>query len=104
MIKKGNRIMKTLRTTMIAALLAATLGACGSMAFADTSATPAPAAKASDSKLAPIPDVKYPYTFVCAHCGIKITVNAKEDWTKPCAVCPCCVTNQACLPKPAKKK
>jgi len=104
--------MKLLRKTLIAGLIAATLGSYGGFAFADTPTTPgdtppakcpAPATPDPNAKTPAIPDVTYPYTFVCAHCGIKITVKTKDDWLKPCPVCPCSTTTLACLPK-AKKK
>ena len=43
--------------------------------------------------------VAKPVTFACIHCKNKITVKAKGDWTKKCAVCKCGLTVNECRPK-----
>jgi hypothetical protein len=50
------------------------------------------------------PSNPLPYTFVCKHCMIKMTVKATEDWKKECWVCPCKVPTVECLPTAKKAK
>jgi len=93
--------MKTSRLLVFALFVAPLFFVPSSLAFADSSLQTNLAPM--DTKSAPatlvIPDVTYPYTFVCVHCGIKITVKSKADWMKPCPVCPCGTTTLGCLPK-----
>ncbi len=82
------------------------------VASATPSVSPTPPIKCSSpndsmkpsKKLPAIPDVKYPYTFICDHCGIKVTVKSPADWMKPCPACECSVHTIDCLPKPKKAK
>lgn len=87
--------MKTLHILAIAVVLASGMPAISS--FADAPSQPAASADAK------IPDVKYPFTFVCPHCNMKITVKSKEDWFKHCGPCPCGTNNLGCY-KAIKKK
>ena len=48
-----------------------------------------------------IPDVTYPFTFKCDHCGMTITVKSKDDWMKSCEQCACGASNLDCY-KPKK--
>jgi hypothetical protein len=61
---------------------------------------PAPDPKAGKPA---IPDVTYPFTFVCTHCGMKITIKSAADWNKPCLPCACGLKNIQCY-KPSTKK
>jgi hypothetical protein len=79
-----------------------TLAVAAVLAFAMPSTFYAVPAATAATSTQTIPDVKYPFTFVCAHCGIKITLKSKDDWSKPCAACPCGTTNLGCY-KPGKK-
>lgn len=45
---------------------------------------------------------KYPKTFTCKHCNIKMTAKSAADMKKKCWVCPCKTPASACVP--AKKK
>jgi len=51
---------------------------------------------------ATIPDVTLPFTFVCQHCAMKITIKTKEDWSKSCGPCACGVSNLECYKQPKK--
>ena len=42
------------------------------------------------------PAVALPYTFICPHCGIKITIKTAADWNKDCNSCACGKTNLGC--------
>lgn len=44
-------------------------------------------------------DIKYPYTFICEHCHMKITVKNADELKKECQGCPCGMTNEKCMPK-----
>jgi hypothetical protein len=46
---------------------------------------------------------KFPVTFVCKHCKIKMTAKSAADYKKKCWVCPCKTTAQACKPDAGKK-
>lgn len=51
-----------------------------------------------------LPDVQYPFTFTCKHCGMKITIKTPADWDKPCYGCACGANNIDCYQVPKKKK
>ena len=65
---------------------------------------PAPAAKPAALPVVNVdpnapPDVTYPYTFICVHCGMKMTVKSKADWKKSCDQCACGMAFTDCRPK-----
>lgn len=43
-----------------------------------------------------VPDVVYPYSFSCPHCGMKITVADAADWKKDCTGCACGLNKLGC--------
>lgn len=45
---------------------------------------------------------KFPVTYACKHCKIKMTVKDKKELKKTCWVCKCKKTAEACRPD-AKK-
>ena len=71
--------------------------------FADNSSPNAKPAQTASGALPRdakgVPTVPLPYTFVCSHCGMKITIKTQSDWTKPCQMCACGVPAYQCLPK-----
>lgn len=73
-------------TSILAALVLAFAVAAAVPAYADTAAKAQPQA----------PAVKLPYTFVCPHCGMKITIKTEADWFKSCMPCPCGTNNLGC--------
>jgi len=81
--------MKLIYTLAVAAMIAVAMP---STSFGASSAAPAAA-----------PEVKLPYTFICPHCDMKITVKSKDEWAKSCTPCPCGTTNLGCY-KAIKKK
>jgi hypothetical protein len=86
--------MKVTLISLVAALLVA---ACLSVASV-AQTTPMAASTTKAVAHTKIPNVKLPYTFVCKHCGLKITVKTAADWLKPCPVCPCGTLTVDCLP------
>ena len=46
--------------------------------------------------------IKLPVTFVCKHCGIKMTIKTPADWLKPCPACPCGTASWQCYPSKGK--
>jgi hypothetical protein len=60
------------------------------------------AAKGKGDK--PIPDVKYPFSFACPHCTMKITIKTKDDWKKDCPNCACGVNQLGCYYDSLKTK
>lgn len=63
------------------------------------SAASMPAQSPDVTSLPPqIAKIKLPVTFVCKHCGIKMTIKATADWLKPCPVCPCATQAWKCYP------
>ena len=86
--------MKPFVTFMLGAalLLPATLS------FADSTA-PSTAKAATTAPSPSATDVTYPYTFVCVHCGMKMTIKSKADWGKGCNACACGMKSSDCLPK-----
>lgn len=52
------------------------------------------AAKSGAAQTAPV--VTLPYSFICPHCGLKITIKTASDWNKDCATCACDKTNLGC--------
>jgi hypothetical protein len=49
-----------------------------------------------------VPDVTYPFTFTCQHCGMTITVKSKSDWLKSCEQCACGESNLGCYKSSTK--
>ncbi len=43
-----------------------------------------------------VPDVEYPYSFTCPHCGMKITVVSAADWKNDCSRCVCGLNKLGC--------
>lgn len=77
----------------IAVLLPTTISYADNSAPAKTT----PAATAVVPKGAP--DVTYPYTFTCSHCGIKMTVKSPAEWKMGCDACACGMKKSDCAPK-----
>lgn len=46
---------------------------------------------------------KFPVTYVCKHCKIKMTVKSAAEYKKTCWVCKCKTTALACKPDEKKK-
>ncbi len=63
---------------------------------------PIPASKAATAKTT-VPDVKYPYTFKCPHCGMTLTITKPSDWAGDCGGCACGGTNLSCYNDAQKK-
>jgi hypothetical protein len=90
---------KLVRLIFVSALVLFVSGTMIASAHAQPTASSGLASSTTAAKPAPkIPNVKLPCTFVCKHCGIKITVKTAADWLKPCPACPCGTSIAECYP------
>lgn len=85
----------------VAAALLAPAGAQAAPKHAATCNMPGMTAKTTGVPPS-IAAIKLPITFVCKHCGIKMTIKTQADWLKPCPACPCGTAAWQCYPTKGK--